>query len=387
MIYLDYHATTPVDPRVAEKVMAFMTTQFGNASSVDHSVGDRARGAVNQAKQQIANLINCRSKEIIFTSGATESINLAIQGTLLHHEKQQKMPCIAISAVEHKAVLDTCHGLKKQGRIELIVLPVDAQANLSLNEIEKVCHQELDLLCTMAANNEVGNIYPIEKIAAIAKRHSVPFFCDASQAVGKIPINFQDWDITLLALSGHKLYAPQGIGALIRKSNHPLEPLIWGGGQQQGLRPGTLNLPGIVGLGEACHLRQLEMNEDETAIATKRDYLQARLQKAIPEILVNGNQSQRLAGNLHIAIPDIPNSAIIARIREQIAISTGSACSSGTIAPSHVLRAMNLTSNFIDGALRIGIGKFTTNAEIEQAADILIKTIQTMQISWNCLNW
>ena len=375
MIYLDYHATTPVDPRVAEKVMAFMTTQFGNVSSVDHAVGDRARRAVDQAKQQIADLIHCRPQEIIFTSGATESINLAIQGTVLALEKQQQTPRLAISAVEHKAVLDTCRHLEKQGRIELIVLPVDAQANLNLNQIEEVCHQGLDLLCIMAANNEVDPIYPIEKIAAIAKRHAVPFFCDASQAVGKIPINFQDWDITLLALSGHKLYAPQGIGALIRKTHHPLEPLIWGGGQQQGLRPGTLNLPGIVGLGEACHLRQLEMNEDETAIARKRDYLQARLQKAIPEILVNGNQSRRLAGNLHIAIPDIPNSAIIARIREQIAISTGSACSSGTIAPSHVLRAMNLTSNFIDGALRIGIGKFTTNAEIEQAADILIKTI------------
>ncbi|WP_228015258.1 cysteine desulfurase family protein [Synechocystis salina] len=353
-IYLDYHATTPVDVRVAEKVIALMTTQFGNASSVDHSVGDHARRAVDQAKQQIADLIHCRPQEIIFTSGATESVNLAIQGTVLALERQQKNPRLAISAVEHKAVLDTCHGLKKQGRIELIVLPVDAQANLNLNQIEKICHQGLDLLCIMAANNEVGTIYPIEKIAAITKRYAVPFFCDASQAVGKIPINFQDWDITLLSLSGHKLYAPQGIGALIYKTNHPLEPLIWGGGQQQGLRPGTLNLPGIVGLGEACRLRQLEMEVDETAIARKRNYLQARLQKAIPEIIVNGNQSQRLAGNLHIAIPDIPNSAIIARIREQIAISIGSACSSGTIAPSHVLRAMNLTSNFIDGPYGLG---------------------------------
>ncbi len=381
MIYLDYHATTPVDRRVAEKVMAFMTSQVGNASSVDHTVGDRSREAVDQAKQQIADLIHCRPQEIIFTSGATESINLAIQGTVLALEKQQQIPRIAISAVEHKAVLDTCHSLKKQGRIELIVLPVDTQANLNLNQIEKVCHQGLDLLCIMAANNEVGTIYPIEKIAAIAKRHSAPFLCDASQAIGKIPINFQDWDITLLALSGHKLYAPQGIGALIRKTYHPLEPLILGGGQQQGLRPGTLNLPGIAGLGEACRLRQLEMEVDETAIARKRDHLQTKLQQAIPEIIVNGNQSQRLAGNLHIAISDIPNSAIIARIRQKIAISTGSACSSGTIAPSHVLRAMNLPSNLIDGALRIGVGKFTTDAEIEQAADILIQTIQTVQLA------
>jgi cysteine desulfurase len=379
LIYLDYHATTPVEPRVAEKVLALMMTQFGNASSVDHAVGDRARVALDQPKQAIADLIHCRPQEIIFTSGATESLNLAIQGTVLALEKEQQIPRIAISAVEHKAVLDTCRHLEKQGRIKLITLPVDAQANLNLNEIEEVCHQGLDLLCVMAANNEVGTIYPIEKIGLVAKRYSVPFLCDASQAIGKIPINFQDWGITMLAMSGHKLYAPQGIGALIRKTNHRLEPLFLGGGQQQGLRPGTLNLPGIVGLGEACRLRQLEMEVDETAIGKKRDYLQTKLQQAIPEMVVNGNQSQRLAGNLHIAIPDIPNSAIIARIREQIAISTGSACSSGTIAPSHVLRAMNLPDNLMDGALRIGIGKFTTDADIEQAADILIKTIKIVE--------
>lgn len=378
-IYLDYHATTPVDPRVAEKVMAFMTSQFGNASSVDHVVGDRSRAAVEQAKQQIADLIHCRPKEIIFTSGATESINLAIQGTVLHHEKQRKIPRIAISAVEHKAVLDTCYILEKQGRIELIILPVDTQANLNLNHLEKLFRQGLDLLCIMAANNEVGTIYPIEIIGAIAKRYNSPFLCDASQAVGKIPINFQDWGITMLALSGHKLYAPQGVGALIRQTDHPLEPLLFGGGHQQGLRSGTLNLPGIVGLGEACRLRQLEMEVDETAIAQKRNYLQTQLKQFIPELVINGNQFQRLAGNLHISIPAIPNSAIIARIRDRLAISTGSACSSGTVTPSHVLRAMDLPESLIEGALRIGIGKFTTDAEIEEAANIMISTIKAVQ--------
>ncbi|WP_030007971.1 aminotransferase class V-fold PLP-dependent enzyme [Picosynechococcus sp. NKBG042902] len=379
MIYLDYHATTPVDPRVAEKVMAAMTTQFGNGSSMDHLVGDRSREAVEQAKQQIADLINCQPKEIIFTSGATESINLTIQGTILHHEKQGKLPRIAISAVEHKAVLDTCHYLEQQRRIELITLPVDRDANLDLNTVENICRNGLDLLCIMAANNEVGTIYPIELIGAIAKQYSVPFFCDASQAVGKIPMNFADWGITLLAMSGHKLYAPQGIGALIRKTDHPLELILFGGGQQQGLRPGTLNLPGIVGLGEACHLRRLEMEADEKAIAAKRDYLQTQLIQAIPEIVVNGNQHQRLAGNLHLSLPGIPNSTIIARIRQQLAISTGSACSSGTVTPSHVLRAMNLSNDFIDGALRLGLGKFTTKQEIDKAAEILIEVIKTTQ--------
>ena len=188
----------------------------------------------------------------------------------------------------------------------------------------------------------------------------------------------------MLAFSGHKLYGPQGIGALIRQTKHPLEPILWGGGHQQGLRSGTLNLPGIVGLGEACRLRRLEMAADEPAIAHKRDYLQTQLQQAIPDMVINGNQGQRLAGNLHLSLPDIPNSAIIARIRHQLAISTGSACSSGTIVPSHVLRAMNLTDNLIDGSLRIGIGKFTTDSEIEEATDILCSTITTVKSLWLC---
>ncbi|NJN76027.1 MAG: cysteine desulfurase [Synechococcaceae cyanobacterium RL_1_2] len=375
MIYLDYHATTPVDPRVAEVVLAFMTDQFGNASSVDHGVGDRSRGAVEQAQRSIAELIHCQPQEIIFTSGATESINLAIQGTVLHHEHQGKIPRFAITAVEHQAVLDTCQRLQQQGRIELFMLPVDRQGNLNLDLVEKLCCQGLDLLCTMAANNEVGTIYPLEILGNIATRHNIPFFCDGSQAVGKIPINFHGWGITLLAMSGHKLYAPQGIGALICRRDYPLEPLLFGGGHQQGLRPGTLNLPGIVGLGEACCLSQREMVVDHTAIAAKRDYLQCQLMGAIPELVVNGNQGQRLAGNLHIAIPGIPHSAVIARIRHQLAISTGSACSSGTVTPSHVLRAMNLPDTLMDGALRIGIGKFTTDQEIEAAAKILIETI------------
>ncbi len=379
MIYLDYHATTPTDTRVAEKVLTFMTDRFGNASSMDHLVGDRSLVAVNQAKQYIADLIHCYSKEIIFTSGATESLNLAIQGTVLHLEKQQKKPCIAISAVEHKAVFDICKTLEKQKRIELKIIPVDSQANLDLNAIKIACKAGLDLLCIMAANNEVGTIYPIEKIGKIAQKYQTPFLCDASQAVGKIPLNFQDWGITLLSISGHKLYAPQGIGALICKVDYPLEPLFYGGGHQQGFRPGTLNLPGIVGLGEACLLRDLEMEEDEKTIAIKRDYLQKKLQESIPNLVVNGNLNQRLAGNLHCSVPGIPNSAIIAHLRDRLAISTGSACSSGIVAPSPVLRAMNLPHPHIEGALRIGIGKFTTWEEINQSVEILVQSIQKIQ--------
>ncbi len=357
--------------RVADKVLAAMTTNFGNASSIDHVIGDRAEAAVKAATQHVAHLVGASSRNIIFTSGATESINLAIQGTVLHLERSGVRPCIALSTVEHKAVLDTCAALQKQGRIDLISLGVDHKARVNLAELEQVCASGLDLLCVMAANNEVGTLYPIEKIAHIAQRYEVPFLCDASQAVGKIPIQFDAWGITLLSLSAHKFYGPQGVGALVMRRGYPLEPLFYGGGHQKGLRSGTLNLPGIVGLGEACRLRSLEMATDEQEISEKRDRLQALLQNQIPDLVINGDPHHRLAGNLHLSIPGIPNSAVIARVRHQLAISTGSACSSGVEAPSHVLSAMHLPGPIIEGALRIGLGKFTTDTEIVRAAQYL----------------
>lgn len=331
-IYLDYHATTPVDPRVAEKVLHYMTTAFGNAHSTDHIYGDEAAKAVTQSRQNIAQLINASPQEIIFTSGATESLNLAIQGSIKPNQKLK----IAITTVEHKAVLDTCQALAKKGLAEIIFLEVDTQGKLNLNQLEIVCKNGLSLLCIMAANNEIGNIYPIPEISKIAQTYQVPWLCDASQAVGKIPINFRDWGITYLAISAHKLYGPKGIGALVIKKGHHLETLIFGGGHQKGLRSGTLNVPGIVGLGEACRLRYLEMLEDEQAIANLRDKLQNLLLEKIPNMVINGDRNNRLAGNLHIS-------------------------------------AMNLPDSIVDGALRLGLGKFTTNTEIEQAAEILTR--------------
>lgn len=403
-IYLDYHSTTPVDLRVAEKVYDYMVNKFGNASSVDHIFGDKARKAVKKAKQQIAELINSSPQEIIFTSGATESINLVIQGligsiitqknyilpnsvqnlnqsnsitdkvkisTANSSEKQTSLPRIIVSPVEHKAVIDTCNALAKKDLAQIIWLKVDDKARLDLNHLEILCQDGADLLCMMAVNNEVGNIYPLEKIGKIAQKYQIPWLCDASQAVGKIPINFYDFKITFLTISGHKLYAPQGIGALVIKKGHHLQPLIYGGGHQKGFRSGTLNVPGIVGLGEACYLRNLEMEEDERAIAFLRNKLKSLLKAQIPNLVINGDTENKLAGNLHISIPNLPNSAIIARIRDKLAISTGAACSSGVEAPSHVLRAMNLKDELIEGALRISMGKFTTETEIKQASDII----------------
>lgn len=371
IIYLDYHSTTPVDPRVAEKVMYYMTNTFGNANSLDHSYGDEAAQAVKQARQQIAESIDASPKEIIFTSGATESINLVIQG----HTQQNTISKIIVSPIEHKAVLDTCEALAKKGLVEIIWLKVNRQAQIDLEHLEKVCSEGASLLCMMAANNEVGTIYPIPKIGLIAQKYNIPFLCDASQAVGKIPINFQDWGITYLAISGHKLYAPKGIGALVVKKGYHLQPIIHGGGHQQGIRSGTLNVSGIAGLGEACELRRLEMEADESAIAILRDKLQQSLQAQIPDLAINGDLNNRLSGNLHISIPGIPNSAIIARVRTLLAISTGASCASGTMAPSHVLQAMNLSENITEGALRIGIGKFTTEEEIDKASTLLVSAV------------
>jgi cysteine desulfurase len=372
-IYFDYHATTPVDRRVADRIYHCMTEEFGNASSVDHSWGDRAEKALKQAAKQVAELVGASPREIVWTSGATESINLVIQGSL--SPNPGKPHRIALLPLEHKAILDTCHILEKRGWAELTYLQVDCRGRLNLDHLEQVCADRLSLLCVMAANNEIGNIYPIQSIAQIAQRYGIPFLCDASQAVGKIPLSFQDWGITYLAISAHKLYGPKGSGALVVKKGHHLEPILFGGGHQKGIRSGTLNVPGIVGLGEACHLRLLEMDEDEKVIACLRDRLQSLLIDKIPGLLINGDLSCRLAGNLHISIPDVPNSAIIARVRSKLAISTGAACSSGVQTPSHVLQAMALSSNVIEGALRIGIGKFTTFEEIEQAAEILATAV------------
>ncbi len=378
-IYLDYHATTPTDPRVAARVLDAMTAGFGNASSVDHAIGDRAATAIQTARRQIAALLHCRPRDLLFTAGATESLNLAIQGRVNYLASQGKTARVACTAVEHEAVLATCRALAHQGRIQLQEIPVNRQAQLDLKAVETLCAAGLDLLCVMAANNEVGTLYPVRELAAIANRYGTAYLCDAAQALGKIPLDFQGWGIALLAGSAHKLYGPQGIGLLAVRSDQGLQPLCYGGGQQQGLRPGTLNLPGIVGFGEACRWRLAEMAQDEAEIARQRDRLQALLHARIPGLQVNGDRDNRLAGNLHIAIPGIPNSAITARLHPQLAIATGSACSSGVEQPSHVLRAMQLPEATLESALRLGLGKFTTPADIDRAAELLVATVDQIR--------
>ncbi len=372
-IYLDYHSTTPVDMRVAEKVLYYMTTAFGNPSSFTHCYSDEAEQAVNLAREQVASLIKSSPKEIIFTSGATESINLAIFGCIKDCDTIHK---IAVLPLEHKAILDTCQNLAKKKMAETIYLKIDSKGILDLEDLEEKCKNGLSLICVMAANNEIGNIYPFEKIGEIAEKYNIPFLCDATQAVGKIDIDFEKSKITYMALSAHKMYGPKGIGALVIRKGKSLNPLLCGGGQQRGLRPGTLNVSGIAGLGEACRISQMEMHEDHKRIKAKRDNMQKDLSESFPQMIINGDENNKLFGNLSLSIPKMNNSQLIAKIRNRLAISTGSACSSGGY--SHVLTALNLSEEIMDGTLRIGIGKYTSDEDIKIATEIISVAINEL---------
>lgn len=377
-IYMDYHSTTPVDPRVRDKMMPYLLDAFGNASSADHDFGREAEWAVREARQQVAKLVNASPLSVYFTSGTTESINLALQGYVRKHYAGTPLK-VATLPLEHKAVLDTWDYLESRGWVELKRLSVNRQGQVDLNEIRELCAQGLSLLTVMGANNEIGTIYPVQEIAAIAQEHGVVYFCDASQYAGKIPVDFKGWGIGFLALTGHKMYGPKGTGALLIRKDVVIEPLLYGGGQQKRVRPGTLNVPGIVGLGEACRLRLEEMEADEARTAQLRDRLQGILKGAIPELQINGDLSARLAGNLHVSIPGIPNDALVAHFRNVLAISTGSACSSARGDGSHVTRSIGLPCNELQGCLRLGLGKDTTAEQIERAAELIIQAYQQLK--------
>ncbi|MDB4952195.1 MAG: iscS 3 [Gemmatimonadetes bacterium] len=371
-IYLDHHATTPTDPRVAEVVLRHLTQSFGNAHSTDHSFGLEAEEAVQSARGHVAKLVGASPRSVVFTSGATEALNLAIQGWVRERFAPGSPAHVLLTPVEHRAVLETCEALRHEGLAVLEFLSVDEMGRLDLDEFAEACARGADLACVMAANNEIGNVYPLPEIAEIAMRHGVTWICDATQAAGRIPLDVDTWGVQLLVLSGHKMYGPKGVGALIVQPGVRLRPLFYGGGHERGFRPGTLDVPGIAGLGEAARLRLTEMAADEPVIAARRDRLWELLRSGLAGLVMNGDTEHRLAGNLHLSIPGVPNTAVIARVGHRVALSTGSACSSGTLAPSHVLRALRLPDARIDGALRFGIGKFTTDTEIDTAADLLL---------------
>lgn len=368
-VYLDYQATTPIDPRVLSVVTTCMSNVFGNASSADHIYGDEAAELVAVARAHVAALVGATPEQVIFTSGSTESINIALQGLArLCRDRQRRPLSIAVAPIEHAAVLDTIELLKARGDAVTRPLSVNAAGQVSLDDIECACREGVDALCLMGANNEVGTIYPLREASNIARQHGVFLFCDATQSAGRIPPCVEHWHGSALSISAHKMYGPKGVGALIVPTGMRLQALFAGGNQQMGIRPGTLNVPGIVGFGEAARLRIVEMSEDEARTRGLRDDLETALKDKIPGLVVNGDSMSRLAGSLHVSIPGVPNHAVIARIRNRIAISTGAACSSGIERPSHVLQAMGLRKELLDSALRISLGKFTKSTDIDVAS-------------------
>ena len=370
-IYLDHHATTPVDSRVAAIVSFTMTSAFGNANSVEHWYGDSAASLIDDARIEVAELVGAESEGVNFTSGSTESIRTAIAHAVAACPHSPLR--VAVSTVEHRAVLDALSNHERKNELVTKWIPVDIRGRLNISALETACRDGVDLVCVMAANNEVGTIYPIQDIVRIANLAGAKTLVDATQAVGRIPLNLQDWGVTYMTVSAHKIYGPKGVGALVVQPELivqcPEAPY-------SGIGHGTPNVPGIAGLGEACRLRRLETLVDEPRMADQRDRLEAFLVSEIDGIVINGDRECRLTNNLNVSIAGVPNDAVIARLRPFVALSSGSACSSAAQEPSHVLSAMGLSEALIDGALRISTGKFTTDEEIDRAGVHIVQSIQ-----------
>lgn len=379
-IYMDYHATTPVDPRVLDAMMPYLTEAYGNAASTAHPFGWQAKEAVEKARIQIAELIGAAdTKEIVFTSGATESINEVLKG--IAESYGLKGDHIITQVTEHKAVLDSCKYLQKKGH-HVTYLGVDQYGQIHLDELKATIKERTILVSIMFANNEIGTVQPIQKIGDIVKGKGVLFHVDAAQAAGKIPINVETMGIDLLSISGHKLYAPKGVGVLYVRRKHPhvrLSPLLHGGGHEHGMRSGTLNVPAIVGLGRACEIAREEMDEENKRLKILRDRLEAGLRQRVPEIVLNGHPEERLAGNLNLSFKHVEADALLKAINQTIAVSTGSACTSASAEPSHVLKALGRESDTVQTSLRFGLGRFNTEEEIDYVISHVAGAVQKLR--------
>jgi cysteine desulfurase len=377
-VYLDYHATTPVDPRVLDAMLPYFTENFGNPASKNHKFGWTAGTAVENARKQIAKLINASTKEIIFTSGASESDNLAIKGAALQYGKGRNH--IVTAGTEHKAVLDSAKRLGHEGfAVTLVRLQPDGLVDL--DHLKEIVTDKTLLISIMAANNEIGVLQPLAEIGQLCRERGVLFHTDAAQATGKIPLDVQAMQIDLLSIAGHKMYAPKGIGALyIRQRGTPVEltPIMDGGGHEGGLRSGTLNVPGIVGLGKACEICRLEMPEESRRLAALRDRLKSGLLAALEGIQVNGSVKHRLPNNLNVSFPGIDLATLMGALGE-IALSSGSACNSGVPEPSYVLKALGLSDEIANTPLRFGLGRFTTEEEIEYCLARVIEAVKQLR--------
>jgi cysteine desulfurase len=378
-IYLDNNATTAVDPRVLEKMLPFFTEHFGNAASRNHPYGWSAEEAVEKSREQMAHIIAASAKEMVITSGATESNNLAILGVAeMYKEKGNH---IITCLTEHKAVLDPCKFLEESGRYDVTWLNVDQNGQISLDELEKAITEKTILISIMHGNNEIGTLQPIEKIGQIAKKHGVLFHTDATQTVGRVPVHVEQMGIDLLSMSAHKLYGPKGVGALYVRRRNPrvkLSPIQFGGGHERGMRSGTLNVPGIVGFGEACALALKEMPTEIPRQMQLRERLWKGLSSQLEDIYLNGHPTERLPGNLNVSFAYVEGESLLMGIKE-IAVSSGSACTSASLEPSYVLKALGVGDEIAHSSIRFGIGRFTTEEEVDFSVERVVREVKRLR--------
>ena len=377
-IYLDYHATTPVDPRVLDAMLPFFGAKFGNAASGTHSFGWEAEGAVEVARKRIADLAGAGAREIVFTSGATESDNLALKGVVAAAGVARAH--IVTVATEHKAVLDTASRLEGAG-CRVTILSPGADGLVDLGQLREAIGPETVLVSVMYANNEIGVLQPVRQIGAICREKHVLFHCDAVQAFGKFPVSVDADHIDLMSVTAHKMYGPKGVGALYVRRQNPrvrLTAQMDGGGHEEGMRSGTLNVPGIVGFGEACVVAAREMGEEYGRLGVLRDRLKQRLEEGLDGVHVNGSMEHRLAGNLNVSFEGVDGDALLVALPD-LAVSTGSACNSHGGGGSHVLRAIGVAADLVQSATRFGLGRFTTEAEVEYAAGRVVEVVRRLR--------
>lgn len=377
-IYMDYHATTPVDPRVLQAMLPYFSEKFGNAASRQHAYGVEAEQAVEKARKQIAELIGADPREIIFTSGATESDNLALKGAAEMYAERGNH--IITAATEHKAVLDACKKLEKQG-CRVTYLPVQSSGLIDLDRLREAITDQTILISIMHANNEIGVLEPIAEIGRMAHERGVLFHTDATQSVGKVPVNVIQDQVDLMSLSGHKMYGPKGIGALYVRRKNPrvqLTAQMDGGGHERGMRSGTLNVPLIVGFGEACAVCQREMAEEAQRLAGLRDKLKDRILADLEQVYINGTMDSRLPNNLNMSFACVEGESLLMGLHD-VALSSGSACTSATLEPSYVLKALGVSNDLAHTSIRFGLGRFNTEEEVDYVAGRVVETVNKLR--------
>eukprot|EP00268_Persea_americana_P032881 TRINITY_DN3251_c0_g1_i1.p1 TRINITY_DN3251_c0_g1~~TRINITY_DN3251_c0_g1_i1.p1 ORF type:complete len:469 (+),score=66.33 TRINITY_DN3251_c0_g1_i1:253-1659(+) len=376
-LYLDMQATSPVDPRVLDSMLPFFTSQYGNPHSRTHLYGWESDLAVERARSQVASLINASPKEIVFTSGATESNNISVKGTIHFH--QPKKTHVITTQTEHKCVLDSCRHLQQEG-FHATYLPVRPDGILDLDLLREAFRPETGLVSVMAVNNEIGVVQPLEEIGQICRERNVPFHTDAAQALGKIPIDVEKMNISLMSLSGHKIYGPKGVGALYirRRPRVRVEPQMNGGGQERGIRSGTVPTPLVVGMGAACELAAKEMKYDERRIAALQQRLLDGIRAKVDGVVVNGSLERRYVGNLNLSFAYVEGESLLMGLKE-VAVSSGSACTSASLEPSYVLRALGVEEDMAHTSIRFGIGRFTTEEEIDRAVELTVQQVEKLR--------